>query len=176
GTTDATGAVAISQIPAGSYPVSITWLGTDVSPTAPLSVALSQAYLVTASKIATVTVQVLGAQNQGLAGATVTIGPITGITTGDGTFVTEIPFGTYTVTASYKGVSASQSATISGDTTVTLRTGTFIELFGQSLTFASFVLWIIAVIIIVLILVIAAQEYNIYRRKKLPQLFGAGPK
>ncbi|MGB9760748.1 MAG: hypothetical protein ACPLW7_06855, partial [Minisyncoccia bacterium] len=77
GTTDATGAVAISQIPAGSYPVSITWLGTDVSPTAPLSVALSQAYLVTASKIATVTVQVLGAQNQGLAGATVTIGPIT---------------------------------------------------------------------------------------------------
>ncbi|NHV06971.1 MAG: carboxypeptidase regulatory-like domain-containing protein, partial [Thaumarchaeota archaeon] len=176
GTTDATGSIAISQIPAGSYPVSITWLGTDVSPTAPLSVALSQAYLVTASKIATVTVQVLGAQNQGLSGATVTIGPITGITTGDGTFTTEIPFGTYTATASYKGVSASQSVTVSGDTTVTLRTGTFIELFGQSLTFASFVLWIIAVIIIVLILVIAAQEYNIYRRKKLPQLFGAGPK
>jgi hypothetical protein len=176
GTTDATGSIAISQIPAGSYPVSITWLGTDVSPTAPLSVALSQAYLVTASKIATVTVQVLGAQNQGLSGATVTIGPITGITTGDGTFTTEIPFGTYTATASYKGVSASQSVTVSGDTTVTLRTGTFVELFGQSLTFASFVLWIIAVIIIVLILVIAAQEYNIYRRKKLPQLFGAGPK
>ncbi|MEM0259720.1 MAG: hypothetical protein QW314_07705, partial [Thermoproteota archaeon] len=136
----------------------------------------SQTYTLVAGNIATVTVQVLGAQNQGLPGATVTIGPITGVTTGDGTFVTEIPYGTYTITASYKGVSASQSATISGDTTVTLRTGTFIELFGQSLTFASFVLWIIAVIVIVLILIIAAQEYNIYRRKKLPQLFGAGPK
>jgi hypothetical protein len=176
GTTDSNGVLVIPYtMPAGSYPLTVTWLGADVSP-APLNVVGSQTYTVTAKNIATVTVQVLGAQNQGLSGATVTIGPITGVTTGDGTFVTEIPFGTYTVTASYKGVSASQSTTVSGDTTVTLRTGTFIELFGQSLTFASFVLWIIAVIIIVLILVIAAQEYNIYRRKKLPQLFGAGPK
>ncbi|MBO3762868.1 MAG: carboxypeptidase regulatory-like domain-containing protein, partial [Candidatus Brockarchaeota archaeon] len=177
GTPDQSGTLVIPYaMPAGTYSVKASWFGADVSPTTPLNIVGSQTYTLVAGNIATVTVQVLGAQNQGLPGATVTIGPITGVTTGDGTFVTEIPYGTYTITASYKGVSASQSATISGDTTVTLRTGTFIELFGQSLTFASFVLWIIAVIVIVLILIIAAQEYNIYRRKKLPQLFGAGPK
>ncbi|MGC9086872.1 MAG: carboxypeptidase-like regulatory domain-containing protein, partial [Thermoproteota archaeon] len=73
---DSTGSVIISQIPAGSYPLTITWLGADVSPAMPLNVvlssaALTQTYTVTASKIATVTVQVLGAQNQGLSGATV---------------------------------------------------------------------------------------------------------
>ncbi|MEM0328717.1 MAG: carboxypeptidase-like regulatory domain-containing protein, partial [Thermoproteota archaeon] len=178
GTTDQSGTLVIPYaMPAGTYNVSASWLfSPDVNATS-LNVVGSQTYTLVARNIATVTVQVLGAQNQGLPGATVKIGPITGVTTGDGTFVTEIPYGTYTITASYKGVNADpRTEEISGDTTVTLRTGTFIELFGQSLTFASFVLWIIAVIVIVLILIIAAQEYNIYRRKKLPQLFGAGPK
>jgi hypothetical protein len=51
------------------------------------------------------------------------------------------------------------------------------ELFGASMTFSTFMLWIIMVVIVVILLIIIAQEYNIYRRKKLPQLFGpAAPK
>ncbi|MGC9086967.1 MAG: carboxypeptidase regulatory-like domain-containing protein, partial [Thermoproteota archaeon] len=71
GTTDSNGVLVIPYtMPAGSYPLTVTWLGADVSP-APLNVVGSQTYTLTAKNIATVTVQVLGAQNQGLSGATV---------------------------------------------------------------------------------------------------------
>jgi len=180
GKTDAEGNVLAASIPAGSFTVSATWYGLDISPTVPLTVTLSRTYLLTASKIALVQIQVVGAQNQGLPGAQVSIKTgtttvFTGMANNDGVVAVELPFGTYEAKASYKGVEASKSISVTGDVVEKITTGVFMELFGQGLTFAGFALWVVAIIIVVLILVIAAQEYNIYRRKRLPQLFGAGP-
>jgi len=184
-TTDAEGNVLLTQIPAGSFPVTATWFGQPINPTLPLVVTISRTYLLTASNIAVVQVQVVGAQSQGLPGAHVTIkvGATTvfsGMANEDGVVVMELPFGTYTVAASYKGVEVKPpdpgtTMNVTGDMVHKIATGVFMELFGQGLTFAGFALWVVAIIIVVLILVIAAQEYNIYRRKRLPQLFGAGP-
>jgi hypothetical protein len=178
--TDAAGNVLAASIPSGSYTVTSAWYGQDISPTVPLTVTLSRTYLLTASKIALVQIQVVGAQNQGLPQAAVTIKigtttVFTGMTNNDGVAAMELPFGTYSVTASHKGVEATATIAVTGDTVQKITTGVFVELFGQGLTFAGFALWVIAILIVVLILVIAAQEYNIYRRKRLPQLFGAGP-
>jgi len=180
GMTDAAGNVLAASIPSGSYTVTSAWYGQDISPTVPLTVTLSRTYLLTASKIALVQIQVVGAQNQGLPQAAVTIKigtttVFTGMTNNDGVAALELPYGTYSVTASHKGVEATATIAVTGDTVQKITTGVFIELFGQGLTFAGFALWVIAILIVVLILVIAAQEYNIYRRKRLPQLFGAGP-
>jgi len=180
GTTDAAGNALAASIPSGSYTVTSSWYGQDISPTVPLTVTLSRTYLLTASKIALVQIQVVGAQNQGLPQAAVTIKigtttVFTGMTNNDGVAALELPYGTYSVTASHKGVEATATIAVTGDTVQKITTGVFVELFGQGLTFAGFALWVIAILIVVLILVIAAQEYNIYRRKRLPQLFGAGP-
>jgi hypothetical protein len=98
------------------------------------------------------------------------------MTNNDGVAALELPYGTYHAAVSHKGVEVPDTTiNVTGDTVVKITTGVFVELFGQGLTFAGFALWVIAILIVVLILVIAAQEYNIYRRKRLPQLFGAGP-
>jgi len=180
GVTDAAGSVSAPSIPGGSYTVTATWFGLDISPATPLAVSLSGTRLLTASHIAAVQVQVVGAQNQGLAGAQVTVktGTTTvfsGIASSDGVVNLELPYGSYSITATHKGVEASQTASVTGDAVIKITTGVFIELLGQGLTFAGFALWVVAILVVVLILVIAAQEYNIYRRKRLPQLFGAGP-
>jgi len=180
GVTDAEGSVLATSIPSGSFTVAASWFGQDISPTTPLTVTLSRTYVLTASKVALVQIQVVGAQNQGLAGAHVSIkiGTTTvfsGIANTDGVVAIELPYGTYDVKASHKGVEASKTISVTGDAVEKLTTGVFIELFGQGLTFAGFALWVVAILVVILILVIAAQEYNIYRRKRLPQLFGAGP-
>ena len=183
-TTDAAGNVLFTSIPSGSYSVTATWYVQPINPTQSLAVTLSRTYLLTASNIALVAVQVIGAQNQGLSGANVVVktGTTTvfnGMASSDGTVALELPYGNYNFHATYKSVTGDanngQPVAINADTVVTIPTGVFIELFGQGLSFAGFALWVVAVLIVVLILVIAAQEYNIYRRKRLPQLFGAGP-
>jgi hypothetical protein len=184
GRTGATGEVVAPLIPAGSYNVSAKWYGQDVSPAEKLVVKGTRTYLLTAEKIATLQVRVLGAQGQGLGGAHVdvklgTITVFSGVADSDGVVTLELPYGTYSVSATYKGVSASQDVELSSPTPppLELRTAVFMELFGASMTFSTFMLWIIMVVIVVVLLIIIAQEYNIYRRKKLPQLFGpAAPK
>jgi len=180
-TTDAAGDAVFTSIPSGSYTVTASWFGLNINPTAPLTVTLSRTYLLTASNIALVSVQVVGAQSQGLSGANVVVktGATTvfnGVASSDGAVALELPYGTYDFSATYKSVTGEKTGVaINADTVVQITTGVFIELFGQGLSFAGFALWVIAILIVVLILVIAAQEYNIYRRKRLPQLFGAGP-
>jgi len=184
--TDSGGNVLAPSVPGGRFTLSATWYGLDISPTVPsLAVAMSRTYMVTAGKIALVQIQVVGAQNQGLPQAAVTVKTgtttvFTGMTNNDGVAAMELPYGTYDISVSHKGVEVKPpdpQATIqvTGDMVHKITTGVFIELFGQGLTFVGFALWVISILIVVLILVIAAQEYNIYRRKRLPQLFGAGP-
>jgi len=182
GKTGATGEVVAPLIPAGSYAVSAKWYGQDVSPAETLAVKGTRTYLVTASKIYTLQVRAVGAQEQGLAGAHVDVKLagatiFSGVADSDGVVTLELPSATYAVSATYKGVSASQDVSLTADQVVTLKTAVFMELFGASMTFSTFMLWIIMVVIVVILLIIIAQEYNIYRRKKLPQLFGpAAPK
>jgi hypothetical protein len=182
GKTGATGEVVAPLIPAGSYAISAKWYGQDVSPAESLAVKGTRTYLMTASKVYTLQVRAVGAQEQGLAGAHVDVKLagatiFSGVADSDGVVTLELPSATYSVSATYKGVSASQDVSLTADQVVTLKTAVFMELFGASMTFSTFMLWIIMVVIVVILLIIIAQEYNIYRRKKLPQLFGpAAPK
>ena len=182
GKTGATGEVVAPLIPAGSYAISAKWYGQDVSPAESLAVKGTRTYLVTASKVYTLQIRAVGAQEQGLAGAHIDVKlagatVFSGVADSDGVVTLELPSATYAVSATYKGVSASQDVSLTADQVVTLKTAVFMELFGASMTFSTFMLWIIMVVIVVILLIIIAQEYNIYRRKKLPQLFGpAAPK
>jgi len=180
GITDPEGKIVAPSIPGGSYNVGATLYGQSINPTLPLNVGLTRTYVIPAGNMALVTVKVTGAQNQGLSKAaiTVTIGTtkvFSGETSEDGVLTVWLPKQTYDIAASHKGMSDHKSVAVTGDADVAIQLGTFIELFGQGMSFVGFALWIVAILIVFLILVIAAQEYNIYRRKRLPQLFGAGP-
>jgi len=86
-----------------------------------------------------------------------------------------VPYDTYTVHTDYKGFTSDASTTVNSAAPAPVRmaNSVFIELFGQAMTFATFVLWIIVVVIVVLVLAIVIHEYHVWRRKRLPQLFGA---
>jgi len=187
GMTGADGKVVASQVPgkyteAGTtaYPVTAMWLGVDVSP-GPVVVTASRTYILTASNIATLTVQVVGAQGQGLNAAQVDIKNsagttvFSGVANEQGVASVEVPYGTYSIHTEYKGFSSDQSTTVNSanPSPVSMASSVFIEIFGQAMTFATFVLWIIVIIIVVLVLAIVIHEYHVWRRKRLPQLFGA---
>jgi len=168
GKTDASGNVLAADIPSGSFVVSASWYGQDISPTVPLTVTTSARYLLTASKIASVTIQVLSSLNQGLSQAQVMIRTgattvFTGTTDGDGIVVVSLPFGTYDVQASYKGVEAGKTISVIGDATEKIVTGIFIELLGQPLTFAGFALWVV-----VILMVLSVPAFILYRRRRAP--------
>ena len=103
------------------------------------------------SKVALLRVIVATSSGQPIQGARVVI--TTGTTTilsGDtdprGAVSTHVPLGTYDIKASYKGIEATRTVSVTGDVEVTLNTEVFIELFGQSLTFVGFVLWIMVIL------------------------------
>jgi len=181
GSTDADGTVLVTQIPSGNFSVSARWLGRDISPTEPLHISTSNTYSLTASRIAFVQIQAIGVSNQGLSGAHLTITPsdtasplFSGMTDADGMVSLELPYGDYDVKASFKGTEARRTITVLGDTLEKIKLDVFIELFGKSMTFVDFMIWLIAFVALILLLLIAAQEYNIYRRRKLPELFRRG--
>jgi hypothetical protein len=186
GITGADGKVTATQVASWympgvqPYPVTATWMGVDVSPD-PVTITASQMYTLTAKNIATLTVQVVGAQGQALNAPLVEIANsagiavFSGVANEKGITSVEVPYGTYDISANYKGFTNTASASVSSPTgTVsTLSTNVFIEVLGQAMTFATFVLWIIVIIIVVLVLAVVVHEYHVWRRKRLPQLFGA---
>ena len=186
GLTGADGKVLATQVPSryseetAAYPVTATWFGVDVSPD-PVTVTSTKTYIMTAKNVATLTVQVVGAQGQGLNAAQVEIKNsagttiFSGVSNEQGIASVEVPYGTYNIRADYKGFTNTASATVDSPTgTVqTIATNVFIEVLGQAMTFATFILWIIVIIIVVLVLAVVIHEYHVWRRKRLPQLFGA---
>jgi len=186
GITGADGKVLATQVPSlytndhRPYPVAATWLGEDLSP-GDVNINAEGTYVLTAKNVATLTVQVTGAQGQGLRAAQVEIKTTSGITVFYGLsneqgFVNvEVPYGTYRIRADYKGFTNAVSATVSSPagTVQIVQTGVFLEALGMAMSFATFVLWIIVASIVTLAMAIAIHEYHIYRRKRLPQLFGA---
>jgi len=164
--TDAQGNTVVQQMSPGDYAVSAEWFGLDVSPTSPLSVTGSGTFTMTASKIARVQIQIVGALNQGLGGTYVTVktgttAVFSGIADSGGVVVVELPYGTCDVEASYKGVEAVETISVTGDTVEKIPIGIFIELLGQSLTFVGFLLWTVPVLVVLLV-----AAFVLYRRWK----------
>lgn len=186
GMTGTDGKVIAMQVPGyykyehRPYPVATTWLGEDVSP-GDVDITATGTYVLTAKNVSTLTVHVTGAQGQGLKAAQVEIKTASGITVFSGLsneqgFVSvEVPYGTYGIRADYKGFTNAATTTVNSPegTVHTVQTSVFVEALGMAMSFATFVLWMIVAIIVTLALAIAIHEYHIYRRKRLPQLFGA---
>ncbi|MEM3647510.1 MAG: carboxypeptidase-like regulatory domain-containing protein, partial [Thermofilum sp.] len=181
GATDATGGVTVTQIPSGTYPVASSWLDTALN--LPSLVVTTKATLtLTPTNVHKLTVRVIGAQGQALEGATVraTKGAVevTRLTDKDGKAEIELPDASYNIDVSYGQFAKSDSVSLTTDTLKTVNLDVFIEFLGVGMSMAQFLLFIVMIIVIVLVLAIVIHEYHIYRRKKLPQLFGApaGPK
>ena len=174
GVTDDEGSVTAASIPAGSYTVTATWFGLDISPTTPLTVTASATYTETVSKTARVQIQVVGAIDQGLAGAHVTVKTAVtiifiGVTDSGGVVIVDLPHGTYSVTVTYNGIEASKMISVTGDMTEKIVTGLFIELLGQPLTFAGFLFCTIPILV-----VLAIAAFLLLRRRK-PSLTAPPP-
>jgi hypothetical protein len=185
GMTGADGKVLAMQVPSWyssthrPYPVTATWLDEDVGP-GEVDITATRTYVLMAKNIASLTVQVVDAQGQGLNAAQVEIKTFKGIMVFSGVsdeqgFVSiEVPYGTYDVDVDYKGFTNAASATVGSPigTIMSVPTNVFIEVLGMAMSFATFTLWLVAMIIVILVMAIAMHEYHIYRRKRLPQLFG----
>ncbi|MEM2168161.1 MAG: carboxypeptidase-like regulatory domain-containing protein [Candidatus Bathyarchaeia archaeon] len=175
-TTGLTGEVLVTQIPAGTYSVSARWLDTDLALPS-LKVTASGIVTLTPTNVYTLTVRVLGAQGQAIEGATVRVTKgaveLTRLTDKDGKAEIELPGASYNVEVTYGNFRATESVTLTTDTVKTVNLDVFIELFGVGMTMAQFLLLIVMIIIIVIVLAVVVHEYHIYRRKRLPQLFGA---
>ncbi|MGQ9478811.1 MAG: MSCRAMM family protein [Thermoproteota archaeon] len=181
GVTSAEGEITLTQVPKGDYGVKAKWKDIDLGSIEGLSVSATVTRTLTAYDVYLLTVRVRGAQGQALEGATVSIKRgdaeiLTKLTDKDGKAEVELPKETYTVVSTYSSLPpVSKSVTLTKDDIVELSLDVFIELFGLSMTLAQFLLFIVMIIIIVLVLAIVIHEYHIYRRKRLPQLFGAAP-
>lgn len=185
GVTGADGRALAAQVPSWytpthhPYPVMATWLGEDVSP-GEVDITSTRTYVLTARNVSTITVHVVGAQGQGLNAAQVEIKTSRGIMAFYGAsdeqgFVSiEVPYGTYDINVDYRGFTTTASATVGtpSGTMQIVPTNVFIEVMGMAMSFATFVLWFIVMFIVILVMAIAMHEYHIYRRKRLPQLFG----
>jgi len=178
GFTSIDGSLRIPNIITGLYEVRATWLGIEIG-SGSVVIESEGDYVITARNVATLTVQVVGAQGQGLNAAQVEVKNITGATmfsgvsNEQGVARIEVPYGTYNVSVDYKSFKNSALATVSTltGTVQTLATNVFIEIFGQAMTFATFVLWIIVIVIVVLVLAIVVHEYSVWRVQTLPRLY-----
>ncbi|MEM3660086.1 MAG: hypothetical protein QXU11_06705 [Thermoproteota archaeon] len=181
GSTSASGEVLVSQIPSGTYSVDAEWLGTKLTLPS-LTVTTTGAVTLTPSNVHLLTARVTGAQGQALEGATVKVTKegveVTRLTDKDGKAEIELPDASYNIEVTYGQFSKTDSVTMTADTLKTFNLDVFIEFLGVGMSMAQFLLFIVMIIIIVIVLAIVIHEYHIYRRKRLPQLFGAptGPK
>lgn len=122
-------------------------------------------YILTATNIATLTIQVVGAGGQALSAPQVEIqnsagtAIFNGLANEQGVVSIGVPYGTYTVNVNYKGFTntASSSVNSSSGTVQTITTDVFIEFepFGP-MTFVAFLLWIIIVIVIAIAIIAVA--------------------
>gem|GEM_PF-1665339 len=181
GATSATGEVVVPQIPPATYTVTASWLDTALSLPS-LTVSAPGAVTLTPSNVHALTVRVIGAQGQSLEGATVKVTKgtvtVTRLTDKDGKAEIELPDASYNIEVTYGQFGKTDSVSMTADTLKTVNLDVFVEFLGVGMSMSQFLLFIVMIIIIVIVLAIVVHEYHIYRRKRLPQLFGApaGPK
>ena len=183
--TDSDGTIYLKQLIEGTYHLTVTeWKGITYTPAildTSVEISASRTYTVEVTNAGRLVVKVVGGTKQGLPGAEVAVMKDSvvvarGVTGADGTWSVMLPSATYTVTVDYKGFTGEKSASVptnGGEVVVELSTDVFIELFGVAMTFSQFILWIVVAIIIILVLAIIIHEYHVWRRKRMPQLFGA---
>lgn len=127
--------------------------------------------IIVSPPIARLTVYVIGAQDQSLSGAQVEIKDaqgntiFSGVSNEQGMVSVNVPYGTYTVTVDYKGFTNTASASVNSPEgkVKTIAIDVFIEIFGQAMTFTTFVLLMIVIVIVVLL-----PAFAIKRFKRMP--------
>ena len=185
-TTAKDGTVKIVEAPLGTVTIKVTgWkkISADLLTTT-VTGKMGATVPVTVPKIGKLVVLVQGTRGQGLAGADVVIkyGGVTiekGTTGADGTYVTELPEGTYTVTASYYGKTGTVTVTVKpGEVTppAKITLDIFVTIAGWTMSFSEFTGLVVLIIIIIIVLFIGFYHYSEWRRKKLlPAIVPAKP-
>lgn len=128
---------------------------------------------VTVPKIGKLTVKVVGARGQGVEGATVGIEKVGTFTTdASGVVSLELPSGSYSVTASKGGRTASATAAVAdGKETVTeLKLDVFLTIAGWEMSSSEFLGLLLLFILLVLVIFIVAHEYAAWRRRRLAKV------
>ncbi|PLJ76795.1 MAG: hypothetical protein B7L53_09780 [Thermofilum sp. NZ13] len=171
-TLDSSGSIAVKEVPPGSISFSVdSWKGLAVGYTG--SAARQPAIGVTVPTIGKLTVKVLGARGQGIEGATVAIEKVGTFTTdASGVVTIELPQGSYAITASKGGRTASTTANVAGgkEATAELKLDIFLTIAGWEMSSSEFLGLILLLILLVLVIFIIAHEYSIYRRRRLAKV------
>jgi hypothetical protein len=171
-TLDASGSIVVKEVPPGNIQYTVVeWNGLPVQFSG--TVARAGEIGVTVTKIGKLTVKVLGARGQGIDGATVAVEKVGTFTTdASGVVSLELPSGSYGVTASKGGRTASATATVTdGKETVTeLKLDIFLTLAGWEMSSNEFLGLILLLVLLVLVLFIIAHEYAVYRRRRLAKV------
>jgi len=171
-TLDASGSIVVREVPPGNLQYTVAeWNGLPVQFSG--SVARAGEIGVTVTKIGKLTVKVLGARGQGIDGATVAVEKVGTFTTdASGVVSLELPSGSYGVTASKGGRTASATATVTdGKETVTeLKLDIFLTLASWEMSSNEFLGLILLLVLLVLVLFIIAHEYAVYRRRRLAKV------
>jgi len=176
GVTDANGIVSVLSIPGGAYQVRAFWYGVDVSP-GTLAISASRVYFLIAKNVGKLIVHVAGVLGQGLANSEVEVlkGGIlvlSGKANVQGYVSVLLPFGEYSVRARHGGLEAFGLAALNESSLVLqVQIGELITLFGMGLTPISTATCCILSVAMILFISILINEYAIWRRKRLPQLF-----
>jgi len=181
--TDSEGNIKLINIPSSvstasgkKYPLRVektTWRGYDaLRVPVEKEITSTTTYYIVADNIVALNVRVLGARGQGLPYASVYAEPVLTVVADESGFVSvELPRRVYTVTATYKGKTASIKADVTDpakfvfDATVTL--DVYIELFGYAMSAGEFALSIVLGIIVVFIVAFIVHEYIVWRRKRI---------
>lgn len=173
GSTGQDGILYIPQIPAGSYRMNATWLDVEIGPGS-LEIGQGGTQVITARNVAQASILVIGAQGQKLDHALVKITrgntTLLYVTDEQGTVVAELPIGNYTVMINYGQFKANGTLRVPSTVNIFVL-DIFIELLGVGMSMAQFLLFIVMIEVIVIVLAIVVHEYEIYRKRKLRELW-----
>ena len=170
-TLDNNGEITISEVPPGQIKVTVkSWKGLNINYDTTVS---RETTAITVDNIGKLVVHVVGSRGQGLAGASVEIANVGTFTTdSSGTVEVEVPAGTYKVTASKGGRTASTSVAVQGGKTATteLKLDIFISIAGWEMSSGEFLGMLLLFIILVIVLFIIAHEYSAWRKRRLAKV------
>ncbi len=170
-TLDNNGEITITEVPPGQLKVAVkSWKGLAINYQTTVSREMAA---ITVDNIGKIVVHVVGSRGQGLPGASVEIANV-GTFTADnsGTVEVEVPAGTYKVTASKGGRTASTTVTVQGGKTsmAELKLDIFISIAGWEMSSSEFLGMLLLFIILVIVLFIIAHEYSAWRKRRLAKV------
>ncbi|MEM4700500.1 MAG: hypothetical protein QXT74_06135, partial [Candidatus Nezhaarchaeales archaeon] len=174
--SDLNGNVALVNVPVGKLTVmGLTWRGfSAIIAPKEMDIASTTTYYLMADNIVTLNLRVLGARGQGLPYAAVAVERVLSTVADEsGLAVVELPRLSYTVSAMYKGKSASKTIDLTklapGVTEYSdkIELDVWMELFGYAMSAGEFALSIVLLIIVAFIIAFIVHEYVVWRRKRI---------